>query len=61
MKVNAYSSAGYYADNNNRVREAEILIQYTFKNVSTEDVLVITIPATAGCEAAGLEINVSPF
>ena len=61
MKVNAYSSAGYYADNDNCVREAEILIQYTFKNVSTEDVLVITIPATAGCEAAGLEINVSPF
>ena len=60
MKINPYNTAGYYLTEDYQMGEAEILIQYTFRNVSTEDILKITIPAS-DATMVSLEVKVSPF
>lgn len=59
VAINPDSIAGYYITRKNKKSKAKILVQYTFQNLSTEDVLEISIPA-AEATAVSLEINVNP-
>ena len=58
VKINPDSTAGYYITRKNRKCKAKILVRYTFQNLSTEDVLEISIPS-ADATAVSLEINVN--
>ena len=61
-KINPYSSAGYYLDANYAVKEAEVLIRYTFENISASEELVVHFSGTpTECSIVSLEINVTPF
>ena len=59
VAINPDSTAGHYITRKNKKSKAKILVQYTFQNLSTEDVLEISIPA-ADAIAVSLEINVNP-
>ena len=61
VQPTAYGTAGFYLDAGYKVTQAETLMQYTFSNVSSEDILTVYLPVAPGCTVVSLEIHVSPF